>query len=255
MIANNCNLIIKMLYIKQIRELKNITQDEMVAKTGIPKRSYVDYENEKSDIQLSKLRKIATVLGVTVSELIGESKSEEKVIKSNDNINDNLIDTKPNVNKKLSTFNNIDIEYKKVMSKLKFADNVNLSDNGAPYYPLPVSAGTVSELLQEEEKPTGFISMPGVVCKAFFPVIGCSFGELIKAGDIIGIDFINKWELLDPDCIYYIITHDQRMIKRLQDHPEDPDKLICISPNYREFNIWKSDIKAIHKVIFYGRLA
>ncbi len=46
----------------------------MVAQTGIPKRSYVDYENGKSDIQISKLQKIATTLGVTVGYLIGETK-------------------------------------------------------------------------------------------------------------------------------------------------------------------------------------
>ena len=42
-----------MLKIKEIREFKNLTQADMVAKTGIPKRSYVDYENEKSDWWIS----------------------------------------------------------------------------------------------------------------------------------------------------------------------------------------------------------
>lgn len=243
-----------MLNIKKIREAKNITQDEMVAQTGIPKRSYVSYENEEADIQLSKLRKIATSLGVSIAELVEETKNEEKVIKENDNINDNFFDTKPKVKEKLSSTKETKSEYAAVMRKLKFADNINLSEQGAPLYPLAVSAGTVQELLLEKSEPTGFISMPGVSCKAFFPVIGCSFSDIIKAGDIIGIDFINKWEMLDPDCIYFIITHDQRMIKRLQDHPEDPDKLLCISPNYKDFPIWKSEIKVIHKVVFYGRL-
>lgn len=61
-----------MLNIKQIRESKNITQDEMVSKTGIPKRSYVDYENEKQDVPLKRLRKIATALDVTISDIVGE---------------------------------------------------------------------------------------------------------------------------------------------------------------------------------------
>lgn len=58
--------------IKELRQQKNLTQDEIVEITGIKKRSYCDYEAEKADIPLSKLRIIATVLGVTVSELIDE---------------------------------------------------------------------------------------------------------------------------------------------------------------------------------------
>lgn len=145
-------------------------------------------------------------------------------------------------------------EYRAVMRKIKFAEGVSLADEGAPFYPLPVSAGNAMQLLEEEEKPTGFLSIPGVYCKAYFPVIGFSFEPIIRAGDVIGIDFINRWEMLDPDCIYFIITHDQRMIKRLSDDPDNPDRLICISPNHKEFPIYKSEIKAIHKVIFYGRL-
>lgn len=61
-----------MLNIKQIRESKNMTQDEIVTKTGIPKRSYVDYENEKQDIPLKRLQKIATALDVTISDIVGE---------------------------------------------------------------------------------------------------------------------------------------------------------------------------------------
>lgn len=145
-------------------------------------------------------------------------------------------------------------EYNSVMRKIKFADGVNLANNGAPYYPIPVTAGNTEQLLQEEEKPTGFISIPGIYCKAYFPVVGFSFEPLIRAGDVIGIDFIDRWERLDPDSIYFIITENQRMIKRLSDDPENPDRLICISPNFKEFPIWKDEIRVIHKVIFYGRL-
>lgn len=68
-----------MLKIKLIRESKNITQDEMVAKTGISKRSYVDYENEKQDISLDRLRKIAIALNVSISELLGEPEGPAEV--------------------------------------------------------------------------------------------------------------------------------------------------------------------------------
>lgn len=230
----------------------------MVAKTGIPKRSYVDYENGKSDIQLSKLQKIATALDVTVGYLIGETKNENLVINKNDNNNDNFFDIKPKVKNKLST--NTDVsgidtnnEYDLVMRKLKFSDSINISNHGAPFYNLPVSAGRVNELIDMEEIPTGYINMPGINCDAYFPITGASFEPYIRAGDIIGINFIDKWENLDPDCVYLIITYDQRMLKRLMKHPTDSTLLICVSPNYKEFEIDKFTIRYIHKVTFCGR--
>ncbi|RKE81974.1 XRE family transcriptional regulator [Chryseobacterium sp. AG363] len=248
-----------MLRIKEIREDRNITQDEMVLKTGIPKRSYVDYENGKSDIQLSKLQKIATALDVSVGYLIGETKNETLVINKNDNLNDNFFDNKPKVKNKLSleadaiSISNANTEYGKVMRKLKFAEGINVTDHGAPFYDLPVSAGRVHELIDMQENPTGYISMPGVNCDAFFPITGASFEPFIRAGDIIGINFIDKWENLDPDCIYLIVTYDQRMLKRLMAHPTESTLLVCISPNYKEFNIDKFTIRYIHKVTFCGR--
>lgn len=57
------------LIIKEIRESKKLTQDEVVELSGIKKRTYVDYENGKSDIPLSKLQNIATALKVNLFEL------------------------------------------------------------------------------------------------------------------------------------------------------------------------------------------
>ncbi|MEI7486457.1 MAG: LexA family transcriptional regulator [Chryseobacterium sp.] len=188
-----------------------------------------------------------------------KTKSEKIVIKKNDNKNDNLFDNKPNVQKKLPFESNIlsiaepHSEYGKVMRKLKFAEGINIADNGAPFYDLPVSAGKVDELLDIEENPSGFLSLPGINCDAYFPIMGCSFEPFIRRGDIIGINFINRWENLDPDCIYLIILYDQRMMKRLMSHPTDDTLLICISPNLKEFNIDKFTIRYIHKVTFCGR--
>lgn len=64
------NILSMKLNIKEIREQKKITQDEIVALCGIKKRTYVDYENGKSDIPLSKLQNIATALQVSIYELI-----------------------------------------------------------------------------------------------------------------------------------------------------------------------------------------
>ena len=64
-----------MLKIKEIRESLKMTQDQIVSLSGIKKRSYVDYENGKSDIPLSKLQKIAKCFGVSIGDLLGENKS------------------------------------------------------------------------------------------------------------------------------------------------------------------------------------
>lgn len=94
-----------MLNIKSLREFKKITQDEICKLTGIKKRTYVDYENGKTDIPLSKLQLIATALNVTINDLIVEKKTnilnepgpvyeiEEKVVtelkKQNDLLREN----------------------------------------------------------------------------------------------------------------------------------------------------------------------
>lgn len=65
-----------MLKIKELRALKNLSQDDLVALTGIPKRTFVDYENGKSDIPLSKLQNIANALGVSISTILGETAYE-----------------------------------------------------------------------------------------------------------------------------------------------------------------------------------
>lgn len=64
------------LIIKELRESKKITQDEMVTLSGIKKRTYVDYENCKADIPLSKLQNIATALQVDFFELFDLKKNQ-----------------------------------------------------------------------------------------------------------------------------------------------------------------------------------
>lgn len=67
-----------MLKIKEIRESKNLTQDELSELSGIKKRSLVDYENEKQDISISKLQNIATALKTSIGELVGETSNPQK---------------------------------------------------------------------------------------------------------------------------------------------------------------------------------
>lgn len=76
-----------MLKIKEVREQKGISQDSVVATTGIPKRSYVNYENGQTDVPISKLQNIASALGVSVSVLIGENLISNVAMESSDSYN------------------------------------------------------------------------------------------------------------------------------------------------------------------------
>lgn len=126
-----------------------------------------------------------------------------------------------------------------------------------PYYgDLPVSAGKQDlATVLSNMKPTGWINLPGMQSSiGAFPVIGCSMEPDIKPGDFISIIEVDRWERLDPDKTYMIITHDDRMIKHLSVDDNDDEILWCISPNYPKFKIDKSEIVAIYRVTFHGRL-
>ncbi len=130
------------------------------------------------------------------------------------------------------------------------------SKNDIPFYEtLPVSAGQLEVVIQDA-LPTGFISIPGIHAIALFPVIGCSMLPRIKPGDIIGVDTVNSWDVLDPDKIYLIVTNEDRMIKHLQSDASDPDILWAISDNaeFTKFKLSKSSIKYIYRVTYHGEI-
>lgn len=126
-----------------------------------------------------------------------------------------------------------------------------------PYYAdLPVSAGNqgLNTIGHREEKPTGYMLIPNVFAEEIFPVIGCSMLPRIKPGDIIGINRVNRWERVEPDKIYMIITNEERMLKRLRIDNDDNDILWCVSDNYQEFKIYKSEIINIFHVVYHGEM-
>lgn len=63
-----------MLKIKQIRNEKNISQQELAAITGLSKRMIIDYEKENTDIPLKKLQLIASAMQVNFLDLIDNKK-------------------------------------------------------------------------------------------------------------------------------------------------------------------------------------
>lgn len=139
---------------------------------------------------------------------------------------------------------------------VKYQLSEGFMEGAIPYYDtLPVSAGQLSlATFQNEEKPTGWIKIPGVSAKGLFPVIGCSMKPDINPGDVVGISNIDRWEMVDPDKVYLIITKDDRMIKHLMIDENNKDILWCISPNYQKFPIRKDEIVFIYRITFHGKL-
>lgn len=108
-----------MLKIKEIRESLGYTQDDVASKTGISKRSYVNYENNLTDIPLSKLQDIATFFNMEISELIVNTKNANNVTKENSNINSNINKEKRNINEMLLNDGSLeDIIVKRVLQRL-----------------------------------------------------------------------------------------------------------------------------------------
>ena len=130
------------------------------------------------------------------------------------------------------------------------------TEGAIPYYDnLPVSAGQFDlATYHQDEKPTGYIKIPGVSAKGLFPVIGCSMKPDINPGDVVGLSNIDRWEMVDPDKVYLIVTKDDRMIKHLMIDETDKEILWCISPNYPKFSIRKDEIIYIYRITFHGRL-
>lgn len=63
--------------LKSLRNLKNYSQEYMADKLGITQSAYSKMEVGSVDIPFSKLEEIATVLGLTVEDIIGFN---EKII-------------------------------------------------------------------------------------------------------------------------------------------------------------------------------
>jgi transcriptional regulator with XRE-family HTH domain len=126
----------------------------------------------------------------------------------------------------------------------------------APYYPdLLVSAGQFDlAKIEKEEKPSSWIKIPGVLVDAWFPIVGCSMEPKVYAGDTIGVTQVERWDRLDPDKTYLIITREDRMIKHLEVDAGDPEILWAVSENYHRFKIPTEDIIRIFRVVWVGKL-
>ena len=101
-------------------------------------------------------------------------------------------------------------------------------------------------------EPDGFIyNLPGMAfTENFLPVVGYSMEPEVKENAIIGVRKMDKWDTLNTTKKYLIITHDDRMIKYVEHDEKNEDILWCVSPNYKRFKVYKSDIVEIQRITF-----
>lgn len=132
------------------------------------------------------------------------------------------------------------------------ADYNNLPKGAIPYYNLPVSAGHSVMEIKGTIKPDGYIKdLPGVgQTEAFLPVHGYSMYPEVKEGAIIGVRKVERYDHLNTQHKYLIITKDDRMVKYIEHDELNNDILWCKSPNYARFSILKDDIVEVHRVTF-----
>ncbi len=195
-----------------------------------------------------------------------ELESILKIIKYNSNMTQTDIDKQIGVSKQyLSDTLNGRFPFSNELKQKLYEQFTYLSDSHENYLPqpdvipyykeIPVSAGKAELMdIRTEENAVGLIKITGVSGQFAFPVVGCSMEPVIHAGDVIVVDELNQWEKIDPDKIYLIFTHDDRMIKHLETDEGNNEILWCVSPNYKRFSITKHEILKIYKVTFYGRL-
>lgn len=132
------------------------------------------------------------------------------------------------------------------------AGTYNKTSSRVPYWDLPVSAGKSIVDVIGATKPSGYIEgLPGAhLAENILPVDGASMEPEVFPNALIGVRKMNNWETLNTERVYLIITMDDRMIKRIAHDKDDPEILWCLSPNYPEFKIYKSEIIEIQRVCF-----
>ncbi len=127
-----------------------------------------------------------------------------------------------------------------------------LPKGAVPYYDLPVSAGKSLFEIEGARKFDGYaLGLPGIgYADAILPVRGFSMQPEVKEGAIIGVRSIERWDTLNTQHKYLIITREDRMVKYIEHDLERDDILWCLSPNHPKFKIYIEDIIEVHRVTF-----
>ena len=129
--------------------------------------------------------------------------------------------------------------------------NVLSNHKGVPIYNTDFTAGDIAQFGDEPEKVIGHIDLNGFrKCIAFVYIKGSSMYPAFVAGDLIGIEPISDFEIIEFGQQYGIITtNGQRMVKIIR-KGETSDMVILksVNPEYDPIDLPKNKISKLFKV-------
>ncbi len=225
-----------MLKIKEIRKSKNLSQDDLVALSGIKKRSFVAYENGETDIPLSKLQNIAKSLDVSIFDLIDD---ESTVISA---APVEYLMEKQAAYKRLG-FNIVD-ETKE--AKIPLVHQTAIARFGNEAF-----------IIKEEDVKEYYVVPMFKHSKVDFmiEVRGDSMYPKYSSGDIIACAIINESQFIQWNKAHFIATKEQgTMIKRIHASEGEILKMVSDNDKYPPFDVPKSEITGIAIIIGVIRL-
>lgn len=202
-----------MLKIKELRLEKGLTQDEVSHRTGIPKRTYVNYENEIADVPFKKLQDIAIALEVSIAQLTGEHQSGSYIVEE-----------APATYSRTPSIITVDAEHN---------DNIVL-------VPVHAQAGYLNGYDSPEfisELPSYRLPMLNNGIFRMFQVKGRSmFPTLHEKSYVVG-QFVENWiDDIKDNRIYVIVSkEDGVIVKRALNRIVKYSNLYCKSDNRKEY--------------------
>ena len=178
------------------------------------------------------------------------TKSEENVIKKNDNINDNNFDNKPKVQKMLS---NKEIE-KGIPVFYTEGSSYKESYTGIPLIPIDAMAGFGEGDIQVMDYETSMYKVPEfeeLRTDFMIRVKGSSMYPKYSSGDTVACKKLNISDMFFQwNKVYVLSTEQGAIIKRVKKGSDDEHiLLVSENPSYEPFELHLSQIYAIAIVI------
>lgn len=122
---------------------------------------------------------------------------------------------------------------------------------GIPIFNKDFTAGDITQFADEPQRVVGHIDLNGFrQCVGFVPVKGSSMYPDFVAGDLIGLEPIGDFSIVEFGQPFAIVTkNNQRMIKIIRKGKDD-ENLVLRSTNkeFDDINIHRSKIQALFKV-------
>lgn len=228
--------------IKEAREAKQLTQNELVKLSGVSRASLQLYEADKGNITLDNLEKIANALNIDISFFVSPS----NVSKSSENVS-YLSPT-------------LSLSSKKSVPKTQNSPQTLKANS---YYTIPrlnliAQAGGGNEVLDLECYESGEVL---TIDKAFFKAVP---GNKLKAIRVEGYSMIpmlmpDSWVVFEDNRNYkgdglYIINYaGQLMVKLLQLDPAQKIlDIISVNKEYKSYSVALAESQA--EVIIVGKV-